>query len=133
MDSLIFEGMKYLVRYPEGYCEGEKYPVILFLHGAGTRGNDIRMLEGNPFFKWIAQHDAFPFVIVAPQCHGETWFDHFETLKRLVAMIQNAAYTDPDRIYVMGASMGGYATWQLAISMPDAFAAAVPSAGLFLI
>lgn len=129
MDFLNFEGMKYIVRYPEGYREGEKYPVILFLHGAGTRGDDIHKLEGNPFFTLIAQHATFPFVVVAPQCHGETWFDHFETLKRLVALIQNAAYTDPDRIYVMGASMGGYATWQLAISMPEPFAAIVPICG----
>ena len=129
MEFLMFEGMQYIIRRPEGYREGEKYPVLLFLHGAGTRGRDIRVLENNPFFKLTAQHADLPFVTVAPLCHSETWFDLFETLKRLVAMIQAADFADPDRIYLMGASMGGYGTWQLAISMPEAFAAIVPICG----
>jgi predicted peptidase len=129
MEFLMFEGMQYIIRRPEGYREGEKYPVLLFLHGAGTRGSDIRVLENNPFFKLTAQHADLPFVTVAPLCHSETWFDLFETLKRLVAMIQAADFADPDRIYLMGASMGGYGTWQLAISMPEAFAAIVPICG----
>ena len=129
MDFLTFEGMQYIIRRPEGYREGEKYPVLLFLHGAGTRGSDIRVLENNPFFKLTAQHADLPFVTVAPLCHSETWFDLFETLKRLVGAIQTADFADPDRIYLIGASMGGYGTWQLAISMPEAFAAIVPICG----
>lgn len=129
MDFLMFEQMQYLVRYPENYRAGEKYPVILFLHGAGTRGNNINALANNLFFKLTAQHEAFPFVCVAPLCHSETWFDQFETLKHFATMIQHAEFTDPDRIYLMGASMGGYGTWQLAISMPEVFAAIAPICG----
>ena len=129
MNISIYEDMQYLVRYPKDYREGDKCPVILFLHGAGTRGDDINRLVGNPFFKLIAEHDDFPFVVVAPLCHSETWFDHFQTLKRFVTMIAEREFADSDRIYLMGASMGGYATWQLAISMPKAFAAAVPICG----
>lgn len=129
MDFLTFEQMQYVVRYPENYQVGEKYPVILFLHGAGTRGNDIRALEGNAFFRLTAQHEEFPFVVVAPLCHSETWFDQFETLKRFVTMVQNVEFTDPDRLYLTGNSMGGYAAWQLAISMPEVFAAAIPVCG----
>ena len=129
MEFLMFEGMQYIIRRPEGYREGEKYPVLLFLHGAGTRGSDIRVLENNPFFKLTAQHADLPFVTVAPLCHSETWFDLFETLKRLVTSIQTADFADPDRIYLIGASMGGYGTWQLAMCMPEAFAAIVPICG----
>lgn len=129
MDCLKFENLQYLIRYPADYREGEKYPVLLFLHGAGTRGNDINLLVGNCFFGLTAAHEDFPFVCVAPQCHGETWFDHFETLGRFVKMVSESDFTDPDRLYLMGSSMGGYATWQLGISMPSYFAAAVPICG----
>lgn len=129
MEFFTFEQMQYLVRYPENYKTGEKYPVILFLHGAGTRSNDIKVLAGNAFFRLTAKHESFPFVCVAPLCHSETWFDQFETLKRFVEMVQKAEYTDPDRIYLTGNSMGGYGSWQLAISMPDVFAAMVPVCG----
>lgn len=129
MEFLKFEEMQYVVRYPKNYISGERYPVILFLHGAGTRGNDIKRLEGNAFFRLTEQYEEFPFVCVAPLCHSETWFDQFETLKRFVTMVENAAYTDPERIYLMGNSMGGYGSWQLAISMPEVFAALVPICG----
>lgn len=129
MEFFTFEQMQYLIRYPENYKTGEKYPVILFLHGAGTRSNDIKVLAGNSFFRLTAKHESFPFVCVAPLCHSETWFDQFETLKRFVEMVQKAEYTDPDRIYLTGNSMGGYGSWQLAISMPEVFAAMVPVCG----
>ncbi len=129
MEFLRFEEMQYIIRYPENYQAGEKYPVILFLHGAGTRSNDIRVLAGNSFFRLTAAHEDFPFVVVAPLCHSETWFDQFETLKRFVTMVQGAAFTDPDRFYLTGKSMGGYGSWQLASSMPEVFAAAIPICG----
>lgn len=129
MNILNLDDLQYVIRYPENYREGEKYPVILFLHGAGTRGTDIEVLKKNAFFGLTAEHADFPFVTVAPQCHSETWFDHFETLKRLVADIRASEFADPNRLYVIGASMGGYATWQLTMSMPEMFAAAVPICG----
>lgn len=130
MEILNFEGIQYLVRYPRGYEEGKKYPVILFLHGAGTRGSDIDILIRNPFFVLTDRHEDFPFVTVAPQClQNETWFDVFERLKAFVRMVSSARFTDPDRLYVMGNSMGGYGTWHIAMSCPEYFAAAVPVCG----
>ena len=127
--SESFNNLQYVVRYPDGFCEGEEYPVIIFLHGAGTRGNDIDALINNPFFKITDNHDKFPFITVAPLCSANTWFDLFETLKDFTVKISREKYTDIKRIYVMGASMGGYASWQLAMSMPEYFAAAVPICG----
>ena len=124
-----FKDLQYLTVFPKGYVEGEKCPVMIFLHGAGTRGNDIDKLKGNPFFKNISIHSDFPFVIVAPQCNKNTWFDHFQTLKELALFISTSAFADTERIYLMGASMGGYATWQLAMSLPDTFAGIVPICG----
>ena len=128
-EEFVFEEMKYIVSYPENYNEDLKYPVILFLHGAGSRGSDISLLKTNPYFTITDALGDFPFVSVAPQCYENTWFDHFETLKRFVLYIRDCNFADKSRIYMMGASMGGYAVWQLAMSMPKCFAAIVPICG----
>ncbi len=131
MEEKRFENLAYLVKYPRGYESGKRYPVILFLHGAGTRGEDINILKNNMFMGIPEKHEHFPFVIVAPHCKGEheTWFDYFETLKRFTAHILSESYTDATRLYLMGNSMGGYGTWALGMAMPEVFAAAVPICG----
>lgn len=124
-----FDNFKYIVKYPECYKKGEKFPVIIFLHGAGSRGNDINALVNNAYFDIIDKHKDFPFVTVAPQCCQNTWFDMFEQLKKFACKISGEKFTDKNRIYLMGASMGGYGTWQLAMSLPELFAAIVPICG----
>ncbi|MBQ8610841.1 MAG: prolyl oligopeptidase family serine peptidase [Oscillospiraceae bacterium] len=66
---------------------------------------------------------------VAPQCSADTWFDLWEHLEALAEEIVRLPYADTERIYLMGSSMGGYGTWQLAMSMPTLFAAIVPICG----
>jgi predicted peptidase len=75
--------------------------------------------------------EDFPFVMVAPVCPEatDTWFDHFPSLKGLIVEVIESDYADPERIYVMGGSMGGYTTWELGMSMPERFAAIVPICG----
>lgn len=127
--KLQFESIKYIVRYPDGYVEGQKYPVIILLHGAGTRGDDLDMVLSNKYFEVVEKYEDFPFITVAPQCSENTWFDVFEQLERLAIKISNEDFCDKKRIYLMGASMGGYGTWQLAMSLPELFAAIVPICG----
>ena len=129
MNTFTFERMEYLVNYPAGYEEGKRYPVVLFLHGAGTRGEDIGVLERNFFLKMTQKYEEFSFITVAPHCKKGTWFDYFETLKRFTQTVAAAPYTDPERLYLVGNSMGGYGTWQLAMSMPEYFAAIIPVCG----
>lgn len=129
MEIKKFEKLTYILKYPDNYEEGKKYPVIMFLHGAGSRGNDIEKVKANPFFCITDEYENFPFIIAAPQCCTDTWFDAFETLKRLTLSIYDSEFTDKEHFYAMGASMGGYASWQLAMSMPDLFAAVVPICG----
>ncbi len=124
-----FEDINYVVRYPVGYEEGKKYPVILMLHGSGSRGKYVDVLANNAIFTVTKKHKDFPFVIAAPQCHANTWFDMFEELKRFAVMIAEETYTDRERLYLMGVSMGGYGAWQLAMSLPELFAAVVPICG----
>lgn len=128
-EVLQFKSMQYIISYPKGYTEAKKYPVILFLHGAGSRGNDINLLLDNPYFKITDYHTEFPFITIAPLCFANTWFDMFETLKQFVQKIRTERYVEQKKMYIMGASMGGYATWQLGMSLPEYFAAIVPICG----
>lgn len=128
-ENHIFDEMKYIIRYPDGYDDKAKYPVIFFLHGAGSRGKDIQLLESNPYFRITEKLSAFPFITIAPLCNTNTWFDIFEKLQKLVLHCMKSEFVDIDRFYLMGASMGGYATWQLAMSMPECFSAIVPICG----
>ena len=125
LENYEFQKMKYIVGYPDGYEEGKKYPVILQLHGAGTRGDNIEVLRAGAFH-FNCHHE---YVGVAPLCSKNTWYDMFETLEAFAHMIAQAEFTDPERIYLTGASMGGYAAWQLAMSLPEYFAALVPVCG----
>lgn len=121
--------MRYLIRYPDGFDPANAYPVILFLHGAGTRGDDIHKLQENPYFTITQTLEDFPFITVAPLCHSNTWFDLWQELTGLVRHLVTLSYVDEARLYGMGASMGGYGTWQIAMSMPTYFAAIVPICG----
>ena len=129
MNETSFHNIRCLIREPKDFDPQKKYPVLLFLHGAGTRGSDIHKLYTNPFFQLTDIRQDLPFVTVAPLCEENTWFDLWERLILLVKDITRLPFADPARIYVMGASMGGYATWQLAMSMPDCLAAIVPICG----
>ena len=128
MDEIRIQNIRCLIKKPEGFTPEKKYPVLLFLHGAGTRGSDINKLRENLFFKMTEPH-ALPFVIFAPLCEKDTWFDVWEHLELLADEVINSPFADRERVYLMGASMGGYATWQLAMSMPESFAAIVPICG----
>lgn len=129
IETRVFEGLGYVIRFPDGYSEGRTYPVLLFLHGAGSRGSDIEQLCRHPFFQLTARHSGLPLICVAPQCPENSWFDIFETLERFSVYLAHQPYTDASRLSLMGASMGGYAVWQLAMSLPELFAAAVPICG----
>lgn len=129
IERFRFKDIQYVVKYPDKFDDCEKYPVILFLHGAGTRGNDIEVLLNNPYFRITDAMDDYPFITFAPLCSANTWFDIFGELKEFVCMLIEKDCVDNKRVYLMGASMGGYATWQLGMSMPEYFAAMVPICG----
>ena len=121
--------LKYILRYPDGFERDKKYPLIICLHGAGYRGDDYARVMANPYFKETEKHEDFPFVMAAPLCTADTWFDLWGELKTLVAELARTSFVNAKQIYLMGASMGGYGTWQLAMSMPEYFAAIAPICG----
>ncbi len=124
-----FQQMNYLIKLPNDFSADKIYPVLIFMHGAGTRGNNIEQVRENPFFRITEQYNDFPFIVFAPQCHCDTWFDMMETVNAFAKYIGSLKYVDTDSIYLMGASMGGYAVWQMAMSNPSLYAAIVPICG----
>ena len=124
--SISGKHLKYLQYIPE---KEEKLPLVLYIHGAGSRGKDLERLKENPALCRILEHAGKTAVVVAPLCHVNTWFELFESLLEFVEFQIHQPNVDAARVYVTGASMGGYTTWQLCMSRPSWFAAAVPVCG----
>jgi len=123
-------GCRYLISRPTNYAaEPEsKFPLILFLHGVGERGDDIWRASIHGPSKFAANHPDFPFILVTPQCpNGEVWSN--ENLLALLAEVTAKNRVDEKRIYLTGLSMGGYGTWNLGLAYPEKFAAIAPVCG----
>lgn len=120
---------QYWLYLPEGYTNGEKrWPLMFYLHGAGERGDDLQLLKKNGPLKLVDQGKDFPFIIAAPQCRKDQWWQTDELNAFLDEMI--ARYNvDEDRVYLTGLSMGGFGTWALACRCPERFAAIAPVCG----
>ena len=117
-------GLRCLIRRAP---EPGRSPSILFLHGAGTRGR-MDILSHHALLKG-ASPLLRDFGLVMPLLCGNTWLDVFEHLMRLAACAAEAVDGDPDRLVLMGNSMGGFGTWQLGVTCPECFAALVPMCG----
>ncbi len=139
---------KYRLMKPAAMEAGKKYPLVIFLHGAGERGDDnVKSLLYMP--TWMAEEPMrkqFPCFVLVPQCPQEKmWIDkHWslemhamspqptDEMKAVIGMFKDVMASeavDPGRVYLTGLSMGGYGTWELASRYPQWFAAAVPVCG----
>ncbi|MGD9899809.1 MAG: prolyl oligopeptidase family serine peptidase [Calditrichaceae bacterium] len=119
----------YLLYLPDNYAENnKKWPMVLFLHGAGERGDDLDLLKNHGLPKLIEQGRSFPFIVLSPQCHeNQRW--SIEFLNALLNETVSRYEIDENRLYVTGLSMGGFGTWELALKYPDRFAAIAPVCG----
>ena len=143
--------MPYRLCKPYGYDEQKKYPLVLFLHGAGERGtNNTSQLTANAgatvWAKTINQQKN-PCFVLAPQCgNDKQWVNTnwgngsyvqknipiSEQLSMAMALLDSLCTVypiDPSKIYITGISMGGYGTWDAITRFPDRFAAAIPICG----
>ncbi len=123
-------GVRYLLYLPAGYDAepAARWPLMLFLHGAGERGDDLRLVMQHGPPRMIEEGTELPFVVVSPQCPAdERW--SVEVLAALLDEVERACRVDAERVYVTGMSMGGFATWALAIAQPHRFAAIAPVCG----
>ncbi len=120
----------YLLYLPKAYdAEGTKrWPLMLFLHGAGERGSELKKVAVHGPPKLVKNGRDFPFILVSPQCEsGERWSD--DTLIALLDHVAQKHKVDTNRVYLTGLSMGGYGTWSLGVKHPERFAAIAPICG----
>ena len=121
--------LSYVIDYPENFNKNKKYPLIFYFHGMGTVGNGIQTLMGSVPVRRERMPKNAPFIIVAPYCEGFTWIECFETLTAFIDYIIGQDFVDENRVYITGASMGGYTCWAQAVMYPEKFAAAVICCG----
>lgn len=146
------EALGYQFLLPQAVAENragdEKFPLVIFLHGAGERGTDLSkvLIHGVRTFATDEMRKKHPCFVIAPQCPAEkkwvevdwsldshtmpeTNSDSLRLTLELVESLQKRFPIDANRLYVTGLSMGGYGTWDLIQRFPDRFAAAAPVCG----
>jgi predicted peptidase len=142
--------LPYRILYPENYDKSKNYPLLVFLHGAGERGNDneMQLVHGSKLFTDSVNRAKYPAIVVFPQCPLEgfwapikSWNNGFEYVNnapvtepmqlviRLIRELKKTESVDDKRMYVAGLSMGGMGTYDLICRYPRMFAAAVPICG----
>jgi predicted peptidase len=151
-EALTFQAGDYKLPYrllkPRPFDEKQKYPLVIFLHGAGERGddNDKQLVHGMNDFASDEIMSKYPAFVFAPQCPDAQAWGGINRLARLptpadeltpaldaalsaVATLRKEFPIDDRRIYITGLSMGGYGTWNALANRTELFAAAAPICG----
>jgi len=139
LEKRIFQSEKgvlpYRILFPENYDKSVKYPLVLFLHGGGERGddNEKHLVHGVKHFLEPANRRAYPCILIVPQCPEDSYWASvkFERTKYPLELDFNYAYditrglqlaidltkniikseaVDKKRVYITGMSMGGMGT-----------------------
>ncbi len=145
--------LRYRILYPKDYDRSKKYPLVLFLHGAGERGNDNekQLTHGAKLFLKDEVRTNFPSIVIFPQCPtDEFWssvkidrtatppfvfnYANDETpslhlVMELVKRVIKEESVDKHRVYITGLSMGGMGTFEAVYRYPKIFATALPICG----
>lgn len=144
--------LPYRVLMPKDFDASKKYPLHIFLHGAGERGDDniSQLIHGGSLF--LEKRESYPAIVIFPQCPKEDFWSDVEVARRsdqnifnfpknpqptwamsaLLALLDNQLhneYVDVQRVYLGGLSMGGMGTFELLQHRPNTFAAATPICG----
>lgn len=154
--EFLYKGntLPYRILYPENFDPSKKYPLLLFLHGAGERGkdNEKQLVHGSRLFISEENRKKFPAIVLVPQCPKESFwastkidrsvqpykieFDYtvdptwpLVAANELVKQIIREGSVDPTKVYITGLSMGGMGTFESVYRYPDLYAAALPICG----
>lgn len=121
-------GFKYVAFIPDNISNNPA--VIIQLHGAGERGEDLQKVLIYGFANTVTDENLKNCILIMPQCPADTfWVAKIESLKIFIDNIIEKYCADKNRIYLCGLSMGGFGTWYTAMAYPDMFAAIAPCCG----
>lgn len=146
--------LPYRILYPENYDKTKKYPLVLFLHGAGERGNnnESQLVHGAKLFIDSANRKTHPAIVIFPQCPTDSYWSSVDVnrntspftlqfdynkpitpaLQAVIEVVKKTLSTesvDKSKVYITGLSMGGMGTFEAVYRYPELFAAAVPICG----
>lgn len=122
--------LDYLLWLPHDDDAAQPWPLILFLHGSGERGDNVRQVLNDRLPERLANGLALPAIVAAPQCPAASdWTLHDDALVALLDDLAAAYAIDQNRVYLTGLSMGARETWRLACANPQRFAAVVAICG----
>ncbi len=125
--------LKYILTTPSDFDASESLPMIVFLHGAGERGDDLELLKvhGIPkLFTKNEDHGGLRVITVSPQCAQErTWYDFKWDVISLIDEVADKYNVDKSKIALCGISMGGFGTWEIALQIPEKFSKIAPICG----
>lgn len=143
-----YEGFDLLYRIylPQDLSSGKRYPLLLFLHGAGERGSDNESQLKHMLWQFFEKEDSpiYRSIVIAPQCPKEArWAEKVkpgedrdsictQVMRSTIALVKETIKEQPvdtEHVYVMGLSMGGGGTWYLLTHESDLFAGGVPVCG----
>ncbi len=148
------DSLQYRIQYPLDYDASKKYPLVLFLHGAGERGsdNESQLTHGSKVFADSSNRNAFPAIVIFPQCPKDSYWanvdvdrstypigisfhpdqkptPHLQMAADLVYSFIKDGKIDTSRVYIAGLSMGGMGTYEMVQRNPETFAAAIAICG----
>ena|SRR5579872_3270954 len=123
---------KYTVYVPRNYDPARKWPLIVFLHGAGECGTDgVHQITQGIGTAVMADPDRWPFLIVFPQKPqvSDAWENHDDAVMAMLRKTMVDYSVDPARLYLTGISQGGHGTWAIGSNHADLWAAIAPICG----
>ena len=125
--------LPYLVTRPDAADKGKKLPLLVFLHGAGERGDDQRLLCAHGPAKYFSNDQQYldqEVIVLCPQCPKEQIWSNFPAaVMELILAVAERENADMERISITGLSMGGFGTWSMLAQYPSFFSAAAPICG----
>lgn len=122
--------LPYLLHLPEGIETRRDWPLIVFLHGSGERGDDLDLVRRQGLPRRLDEGFELPAVVLSPQCpDGQVWAQQYPAVMALVDAVTTEVGVDPDRVLLTGLSLGGAGVVHLAATHPGRFAALVPICG----
>lgn len=125
--------LKFILTTPTSFDKSEKLPLMVFLHGAGERGEDLNAIKRYCIPKLFTNnqdYNGMRAITLSPLCPVErTWYDYKWQVISLIKQIAEEYNVDTDRISLSGISMGGFGTWEIAMQAPELFSAIAPVCG----
>lgn len=122
--------IQYGIYRPEGDAPDKGFPLIVYLHGAGERGEPFEKVYRHSLPRYIQAGESFPAVILVPQCPGRVvWNNIVFGLKELIDSVIREYRIDPRRVSITGQSMGGFGTWEMGLTYSNFFSCMAPVCG----